>query len=129
MSKSPNKKKAGGSDLDHTNAVSSSGKNFPFACLCVCVCVPACTCVCVGVCMGVCVGGCLSVCQPCSGLPQTYVPLCLKYDLFRVTILYMLSVDKAFCESLYFFNYKNFEFSTHIFNRYLSNEKKTFFRG
>ena len=39
---------------------------------------------------------------PCSGLQQqTFFPLCLKYDLFRKTILTnlnMLSVDHVFCE-------------------------------
>ena len=38
---------------------------------------------------------------PCPGLQQTLFPLCLKYDLFRKTILTnlnMLSVDHVFCE-------------------------------
>ena len=41
---------------------------------------------------------------PCPGLSQTFFPLCLKYDLFRktiLTILIMRSVDHAFCEGLY----------------------------
>ena len=38
---------------------------------------------------------------PCPGLPDLYFPLCLKYDLFRKTILDMLSVEHAFCERLY----------------------------
>ena len=41
---------------------------------------------------------------PCPGLSQTFFPLCLKYDLFRKTILTLLimrSVDHAFCEGLY----------------------------
>ena len=38
---------------------------------------------------------------PCPGLQQTLFPLCLKYDLFRKTILTnlnMLSVDHVLCE-------------------------------
>ena len=41
---------------------------------------------------------------PRRGLPQTFFLLCLKYDLFRktvLTILNMLSVDHTFCERLY----------------------------
>ena len=39
---------------------------------------------------------CLPVC-----LPQTYYSLCLKLDLFRITILYVLSVDEAFFVKIY----------------------------
>ena len=41
---------------------------------------------------------------PCPGLPQTFLLICLKYDLFRksiLTMLNMLSVDHPFCERLY----------------------------
>ena len=41
---------------------------------------------------------------PGPGLSQTFFPFCLKYDLFRktiLTILHMLNVDHAFCERLY----------------------------
>ena len=48
---------------------------------------------------------CLSVIfdLPCPGLPQQTFPLCLKYDLLRN----LLSVDQAFCESLYLCDSKN----------------------
>ena len=49
----------------------------------------------------------LSVFQPCPDLawPATNLLSSLvKCDLFRLTILYMLSVDQAFCESLYLFS-------------------------
>ena len=29
-----------------------------------------------------------------------YILFCLKHDMFRITILYMLSVDLAFCKGL-----------------------------
>ena len=50
---------------------------------------------------------CLSVRStgiPCPGLQQTLFPLCLKYDLFRKTILTnlnMLSVDHVYCKRSY----------------------------
>ena len=37
---------------------------------------------------------------PCPGLPRTFFPVCLKYDLFRKTIL-TICVYHAFCERLY----------------------------
>ena len=52
----------------------------------------------------------VSPCIPCPGLPQTFFPLCLKYDLFKKTILpilNMLSIDHAFCERLYLCDFKS----------------------
>ena len=46
----------------------------------------------------------LSACLPISLLSQSYVALCLKNDVFRITILFILRVDQSFCESLYLLN-------------------------
>ena len=41
---------------------------------------------------------CLSVCPPaCLSALNLYLLPLLKYDLFRITILYMLSVNQTFC--------------------------------
>ena len=113
-------KKKGGSDLDHPRAVNSNGKVILTVCLSICMyenlrasksvhnCLP--TLLSLG-------GGwgtlflfinlleCpyplgrsvvssvylfVSPCIPYPGLPQTFFPLCLKYDLFQETILNML---------------------------------------
>ena len=131
-----NKKKTGGSDLDHPRAVNSNVKVILTVCLSVCMCecvrvsksVRACLLFChpaagntlfllinLSECPNylgaVSVFVCLSVCQPwhpCPGLPQTSFSLCLKYDFFRktiLTILNMLSVDHAFCERLYLYDF------------------------
>ena len=120
-----NAKKTGGKDLDHPRTVNSNGKVILTVCLsmCMCKCVRASKSVrgCLPAFLSS--GGMwgtlflyinLSECPhplgsvsvfvvstgiPCLGLPQTFFPLCLKYDLFRKTILSilnMLSVDYAF---------------------------------
>ena len=65
-----------GCDLDHPRTVSSIGKVFLSFSLTVY----------------------LSV---LSRLPEIFVPICLKYDLLRITVLEMHSIDQAFREGLY----------------------------
>ena len=50
---------------------------------------------------------CLSGFQPCPDLTWPATNLCsslVKYDLFRLVILHMLSLEQAFCESLYLYS-------------------------
>ena len=76
--------------------------------------------------------GCLPFCHPlgvylfvspgisCPGLSQTFFPPCLKYDLCRktiLTILDMLSVDHAFCERLYLYDFNKSREVVQTFNR------------
>ena len=59
---------------------------------------------------GQCFEGCvleeqnLSACLPILLLSQSYAAHYLKNGLFRITILFTLSVDQSFCESLYLLN-------------------------
>ena len=59
---------------------------------------------------GQCFEGCaleeqnLSACLPVRLLSHSYVALCLKNEVFRITILIILSEDQSFCESLYLLN-------------------------
>ena len=111
-----NTKKTDGSDLDHPRAVNSNGNFILTFCLsvCMCECVRASksVCGCLPALLSPRVGWLLffyktyqsvsipwgrsvfpsvylfvSLDIPCPGLPQTFYPLCLKYDSFRKTIL------------------------------------------